>query len=91
MNWINISEINNQPDIEGKSILVWQKNLTDPECSRFQRAVFYKGDKFSSFIKIYPTGSVSGFFKEDEEWKNRDLEGDMCQLTHFSTVNAPVI
>lgn len=88
MNWINISEINKQENIEGKNILVWQTNLSDTECSRFQRAVFYKGnDKVCSFIKIYPMGTE--IYKEDKEWKNMDLEGDMCQITHFAIIGRP--
>lgn len=90
MNWIKISEINKQEDIDGENILVWQNNLSDPECSRFQRAVFFKGDeKVCSFIKIYPNGGSRNYYKEDKEWKNYDLEGDMCQITHFSIVDAP--
>ncbi len=55
-----------------------------------QRAVFYKGnEKVSSFIKIYPIGTNRNYFKEDKEWKNRDLEGDMCQITHFAIIDAP--
>ena len=92
INWINISEINNQKDIEGENILVWQNNLSDSKCSRFQRAVFYKGnDKVCSFIKIYPIGTERNYYKEDKGWKNRDLEGDMCQITHFAIIEAPNI
>jgi hypothetical protein len=90
MNWINISEINKQENIEGKNILVWQNNLSDAECSRFQRAVFYKGDeKVSSFIIIYPIGTDRNHYREDKEWKNYDLEGDMCKITHFAMVESP--
>ena len=90
MNWINISEINKQKNIEGKNILVWQNNLSDAECSRFQRAVFYKSNnKVCSFIKIYPVGTDRNYYKEDKEWKNRDLEGDMCQITHFAIIDTP--
>jgi hypothetical protein len=29
MDWIDISEINKQDNIEGKNILVWQNNLSN--------------------------------------------------------------
>jgi len=41
-----------------------------------------------SFIKIYPIDDTK-YFTEDKEWKNMDLEGDMCQITHFALVNPP--
>lgn len=89
MYWINISEINLKDSIEGKNILVWQNNISDPECSRFQRAIFYKGDNNDSFIKIYPIGTERNYYKEDKKWKNYDLEGDMCQITHFAIIDPP--
>ena len=88
MKWIE-TEINNF-DIKVKNILVWQKNLSEPACSRFQRAVFFRSNnKTCSFIKIYPLGTDDNYYKEDKEYKNYDLEGDMCQITHFAIVDAP--
>lgn len=90
MNWINISEIDNH-DVEGKSILIWQNNLADKESSRFQRAVYHKGNnKVTSFIRIYPLTNRQLYYKEDKQWIDYDLEGDKCQITHFAIVNAPV-
>lgn len=89
MNWIKIEEIKNHKP-KG-NILVWQKNLSDDSCSRFQRAVFFKGNKnCCSFIKIYPIGNDNNPYKEDKEYKNYDLEGDMCQITHFAIIDAPI-
>ena len=90
MNWINISEIDNQKEIEGEGILVWQHNLSDKTSSRFQRGIYFKGDeKTSSFIKIYPDQGSRGYFKQDNGYKNYDLEGDMCQITHFAIISPP--
>lgn len=88
MNWIDISEINNY-NVEGKNILIWQNNLSDKECSRFQRAVYYNGDnKVSPFIRIYPMTDGT-IYKKNKEWINYDLEGDKCQITHFAIINSP--
>ena len=54
MDWIEISKIDDYPEIENKSILVWQENLSDSSCSSFQRAIFNKGDsRISDSITIY--------------------------------------
>lgn len=91
MNWINISEIDTHEEIEGKNILVWLKNLADSECSRFQRAVFLKGnERICSFIKLYPITVGNSYYKQDEDYTNYDLEGDMCKITHFAIVDAPI-
>lgn len=90
MEWINISEIDNH-DVEGKNILIWQNNLADKECSRFQRAVYHKGnDKVCSFVRIYPITNRQ-VYREDQQWIDYDLEGDKCQITHFAIVNKPLI
>lgn len=90
MNWININEINDYK-IEGENILVWQNNLSDKNSSRFQRALFQKGNqKVCSFIEILPRVSRH-LFMEDKQWISYDLEGDQCQITHFAIVESPII
>ncbi len=90
MNWININEINNY-NIVGENILIWQNNLTDKDCSRFQRATFLRGnDKVCSFIEILPR-TARQLFMEDKQWIGYDLEGDQCQITHFAIVESPII
>ena len=91
MEWINISKIRDYESIEGKSILVWQENLADSTCSRFQRAIFYKDDlKSYDMIQIYPNLGDNYFLKSDN-YINYDLEGDKCQITHFAIVDKPNI
>lgn len=88
MNWIEIENIDKH-DVEGENILIWQENITDKECSRFQRAVYTKGDsKECSFLQIYPN-TFSQYFMEDKDWIGSDLEGDKCQITHFTIVERP--
>jgi hypothetical protein len=88
MNWIDINKIDDS--LNGESILIWQENLTDKSCSRFQRAVYYTGNtKISSFIKIYPNNKQ--VYMQDKSYINYDLEGDLCQITHYSIVNSPNI
>lgn len=66
MNWIKIEEIGYyKPD---GNILVWQKNLSDAKCSRFQRA------SYCDTIIIYPLTNKTIYQKKDE-YKNYDLEG----------------
>lgn len=84
--WIPISEINNNESLEGESILIWQHNLSDPESSRFQRAVWYK----ESHIDVYPLTHKTRFKFKDGNYDGYDLEGDMCRVTHFKTINRPL-
>jgi hypothetical protein len=85
MEWINISEIN-KFDLTN-SILVWQNNLSDSECSRFQRAVYYS----DSHIVIYPLTYNTKFkLQENGFYEGYDLEGDWCRITHFSIIEAPI-
>jgi hypothetical protein len=91
MNWIKIQEIDKY-DVDGKSILIWQRNLADAECSRFHRAIYYNGnEKVSSFVRIYPITTSKQIYMKDNEWIDYDLEGDMCQITHFAIVQSPNI
>lgn len=84
INWIDISEV--KEHVPTSSVLVWQKNHADPECSRFQRAVIY-----SNFIKIYPLLDGSTYKLDDNnKWMGFDFEGDLCEITHFAFVNAPI-
>lgn len=82
--WIPINEIKTiKPE---NNILIWQENLSDKECSRFQRAVWYE-----TFIKVYPLTHRTLFkLKENGFYEGYDLEGDLCRVTHFAIVNAPV-
>ena len=85
MEWISISEIN-KIDLPN-SILVWQNNLVDSECSRFQRAVYYN----DSHIVIYPLTNNTKFkLQESGFYEGYDLEGDWCRITHFAIVDAPL-
>lgn len=89
MNWIDINKIDDS--LDGESILIWQENLADKSSSRFQRAVYYTGNtKISSFIEIYPINDDNLFMK-DKSYINYDLEGDLCQITHYSIVKSPNI
>ena len=81
MNWIRIKEI--EALDPSQNILVWQHNLSDPNSSRFQRAIY-----FSGIIKIYPIQG-DNYYLRDKEYIGYDLEGDVCQITHFALVEAP--
>lgn len=83
IDWIDISEIGEyNPE---SNILIWQDNLADPECSRFQRAVWYE-----SFIEVYPLTHRTKFkLNEDGFYQGYDLEGDLCRVTHFAFVQEP--
>jgi len=94
MEWIPISKINEYKELDNDmpliNILVWQKNLSDENSSRFQRAVFYKGDKkCGGFFRMYPVGIDANHYKEDNQYIGLDLEGDRCQITHFAFVKKP--
>lgn len=84
VSWISISEIKTiKPE---NNILIWQENLSDKECSRFQRAVWYE-----SFIEVYPLTHRTLFkLKDNGFYEGYDLEGDLCRVTHFAIVNAPM-
>jgi len=83
VNWIPISEIKNiKPE---NNILIWQENLCDKECSRFQRAVWYE----DSHINVYPLSNKTMFKYKNGFYEGYDLEGDLCIVTHFTIINAP--
>lgn len=84
MNWIKVSEIEKySPD---DSILVWQENLSDKDSSRFQRAIWFEGSHFV----IYPLTNRQKFMLNEEgNYVGRDLEGDLCMITHFCFVENP--
>jgi hypothetical protein len=83
MDWISINEIKSYDPTD--SILIWQHNLVDIESSRFQRAVYYE-----SHIVVYPLTHSTTFKKnEKNEFVGYDLEGDLCQVTHFAIINPP--
>jgi len=79
MKWIPINE--KLPE-DGQKIIVWQQNISDPECSRHHCAVYYQHKDLSSFIDIYPR-VFKTVYKSGKDFKNYDLEGDMCQITHW--------
>jgi hypothetical protein len=83
--WIPISKINEiKPD---DNILIWQQNLSDESCSKFQRAVWY-GDMY---IEVYPKVHRTKFQLSDKgNYEGYDLEGDLCRVTHFAIVNKPI-
>ena len=83
--WIPISEIKTiNPKV---SIMIWQHNLSDEECSRFQRAFWYE----DSHIDVYPLThrTVFDYNEENGFYEVYDLEGDFCRVTHFAIVNTP--
>lgn len=83
--WFPMSEIKTiKPNV---SIMIWQHNLSDEECSRFQRAFWYE----DSHIDVYPLTHRTVFDYNDENgfYEGYDLEGDFCRVTHFALVNAP--
>ena len=83
--WIPIFEIKTiNPNV---SIMIWQHNLSDEECSRFQRAFWYE----DSHIVVYPLTNRTVFDYNEETgfYEGYDLEGNFCRVTHFSLVNAP--
>jgi hypothetical protein len=84
MNWIKVSEI--EKYMPTGNILVWQENLSDPASSRFQRAMWFEGSHFL----IYPIVHRQSFRLTDEgNYEGRDLEGDLCRITHFCYVERP--
>lgn len=84
MEWIEIKEISKHKP--SGNILIWQENLSDPESSRFQRAVWY--DK--SHIDVYPlTNRTTFYYQDNETFKGYDLDGDLCLVTHFSIISKP--
>lgn len=78
MIWLPINE--KLPE-EGSVVIIWQENLSDPNCSRFQKAVYYK-----THFRIYPIG-LENVYKSSNDFVALDLEGDTCQITHW--MNAP--
>lgn len=86
MEWISIKDIDEHEYLTSSDIMVWQENLVDKECSRFQRGLYFScGD--DSFIKIYPR-ERNNFYKS-KNYMFYDLDGDMCQITHFSIIEPP--
>lgn len=79
--WISVET--RLPD-NGQAVLVWQNNLSDKECSRLQKATFLSVGTF----KLYPAVH-STIFKKDNGYKNYDLEGDMCEITHWMPLPSP--
>lgn len=87
MNWIKLENITEEHK-RTKNLMFWQENLSDKQGSRFQRGSYIDdGGKGDSFIQLYPRGQK--FFDQSEDWKNYDLEGDMCQITHYAVVEPP--
>lgn len=81
--WIPISEIKTV-NPQG-NILIWQENLSDKECSRFQRAIWYE-----TFIEVYPLTNRTLFKLNDVGcYQGYDLEGDLCRVTYFAIINEP--
>lgn len=78
--WISVEK---DLPIQNGYVLVWQKNISDAESSRFQRA-YYDDMGFT----IYPHVR-NGRFSKNKDFKNSDLEGDLCQITHWKVINPP--
>ena len=84
VNWIPISEIKTiNPE---NNIMIWQENLSDKECSRFQRAIWFE----DSHIDVYPLTHKTTFDYKNGFYEGYDLEGDLCRVTHFAIINAPL-
>lgn len=85
MEWIDISEIN-KIDLPN-NILIWQHNLSDSECSRFQRANYLQDTQ----ITVYPLTHNTKFkLQENGFYEGYDLDGDWCRITHFAIIDAPL-
>lgn len=78
MYWKSIKDY--KPE-EGSVVIIWQENLSEPNCSRFQKAIYYK-----THFRIYPIGS-GDVYRSTSDFVALDLEGDTCQITHW--MNAP--
>ena len=81
IDWIKIEEIDDCNT--SRNIMIWEENLSDPVCSRFQR-----GDYFEGLIQVYPHNS-SAYYEKKKNYISYDLEGDRCQITHFAFVDSP--
>lgn len=84
MEWIDISKINEYElnDI----ILIWQNNISDANSSRFQKAFYHKDSHF----EIFPKTQLTRFRKNRHgKYQGYDLEGDLCEVTHFLIVDKP--
>lgn len=73
--WIRI---NDDLPKDNTMVLVWQKNLADEESSRVQKANYLSAGVFT----IYPTVHTT-IYKKTKGYRNYDLEGDICELTHW--------
>lgn len=83
MEWKKFSE--KLPE-DGQKIIVWQDNISDPECSRHHCAMFYQNEDKSYFIDIYPR-VFKTYYRSENNLIDRDLEGDKVQITHW--INLP--
>ncbi len=81
MKWISITD--ELPE-DGEKVIIWQNNLSDPECSRHHCAVFYK-IKNKKYFEVYPL-AFNLSYQSKNKFKNYDLEGDQCQLTHWMSL-----
>lgn len=79
--WISVGD--RLPPV-GKDVLVWQENLSDPKSSRLQKAHHSPKGVFSIYPRLHRT-----VYLLKQEFKNYDLEGDMCQLTHWQFAPEP--
>lgn len=85
--WI---DINTDLPKDGEFVIIWQENLADSECSRFQRARFadYGDVKNIGQLKIFEVYPIV-YREEYHSSKNyigEDLEGDQVKITHWSYV-----
>lgn len=82
--WKEISKI--LENEKGDNILIWQQNLNDDGDSRFQRAVF-----IGNTITVYPLSHRTKFkLNTDGFYEGYDLEGDLCRVTHYMTIEKPI-
>lgn len=74
--WVSVKK---QLPKDGDTVLVWQNNLSDKKCSRWQKAYYSDG-----IFEVYPKVYGKGYF-EKTKFKGYDLEGDVIQITHWMT------
>ena len=79
--WISV---NDRLPEDNTMVLVWQKNITDKESSRVQKANYLSAGVFTIYPAVHTT-----IYKNTKGYRNYDLEGDLCKLTHWQPLPQP--
>lgn len=79
--WIDINE--DAPN-NGDMVLIWQENLSDEECSRWQKAL-YRDHGEVKYFETYPVVFREHYVNNDN-YIGSDLEGDKIQITHWMRI-----